>query len=193
MGLASKKPQTPSFPALDLVLYLFELFRVTSAELVKWGDANETKREQRERERSHPVLVDGGSFVRCACRCGFDASRANRAGRCASVPTGGSGSFRCSGHESDARSCGGTARGAQGAGETVAWIRFLVWWGLQWAPYRERRSVQPERNDGMSSDIAVRHQGAGGEHEESPGRSGADYGSRDPVWTASDRSFVCRC
>src|SRR5580692_6641183 len=111
MGLASKKPQTPSFPALDLVLYLFELFRVTSAELVKWGDANETKREQRERERSHPVLVDGGSFVRCACRCGFDASRANRAGRCASVPTGGSGSFCCAGDESDARSCGGTASG----------------------------------------------------------------------------------
>src|SRR5208282_3175426 len=129
MGLASKNPKLPAFPALDLLLYLFELFRVTSAELVKWGDANETKREQRERERSRPVLADGGSFVRCACRCGSDASRANCAGRCASVPTGGSGTFRCAGHKPDA--CGGisTESGTQGAGETVAWIRFLVWRG----------------------------------------------------------------
>src|SRR5271165_1699202 len=113
------------------------MIEVTSIELVKWTDAYTTKRKQRERESYRAVLAARGSYLCCAGRRGHLPLDGDRAGRRASVQTGGNyDRFACL--EPNPRPDSTGAGGPQEASRPLPRRGLLVWDGIQRTTHGKR-------------------------------------------------------
>jgi hypothetical protein len=88
----------------DLV-YLSLMFEVASGELVKWVNAYETKREEREPENASAVLAASGRFLGRAYCCDPYVFPEDRAGECTSAQGHGGGTVGTSRVEAHANIC----------------------------------------------------------------------------------------